>query len=236
MRRYLYYLAVIWCLVSCSVENNHEGVFAKLAPCHVESVLAFVGCEGEKSDPFCISVFTFDSIMDWDGDVLSFQTNFASAGAYCKEYIKEVDKYILDLVNEKNKGNKSKWDTPWGGSVYDNCYGYSYRLEGIIEFTITANMPIKGVGAGEEITQCFMIEEIDPKLVFSYDDYSPYTISGRNISICDWLNMKPLAPPYMLLRLKDCTLEAVNDIAFTITMKLTNGRVLTATTPIIGGM
>lgn len=241
----IHLLVALSCLVSCDMTENQGGIFTKYTPCHVESIAAFIGGESIKNDTtevnnsiintnletFCISVFTFDSIAKWNGDIDEFHTNFASAGAYCKESIYEVEKYIQEWVEKQINSVKLPKNTPWGDKIYENCYCYSYRLEGITSFSITANKPFNNIEAGKEISQYFVIEDINPNLIFSYSDYSTYTIrSSIDISIFDWLAMRPLASPYMLLKLKDCTSGAISDIIFTITMTLTDGRVLSATT------
>ena len=85
--------------------------------------------------------------------------------------------------------------------------------------------------AGTDITDSFVIRNFSPCLVFSYEDYSVHKGGAITRTISDWLSMKPLASPCILLRLKENSQEAVEDIAFTITMTLTNGKVLTTTTP-----
>lgn len=54
---------------------------------------------------------------------------------------------------------------------------------------------------------------------------------GKKTSISEWLALRPLASPCILLCLTDEAMEAASNIAFTITMTLTNGKVLTDTTP-----
>ena len=109
-----------------------------------------------------------------------------------------------------------------------------YRLEGVATLSVTANKEYYGIAAGEELGGIFHIVRYAPPLVFSYDTYE---LDKREQlcedDIADWLAMKPLAQPCMTLMLKENAREAAEDITFTITMTLTNGKVLTATTPAV---
>ena len=109
-----------------------------------------------------------------------------------------------------------------------------YRLEGVATLSVTANKEYYGIAAGEELGGIFHIVRYAPPLVFSYDTYE---LDKREQlcedDIADWLAMKPLAQPCMTLMLKENAREAAEDITLTITMTLTNGKVLTATTPAV---
>ena len=113
-------------------------------------------------------------------------------------------------------------------------YEIQYRLEGVTALSIVADKEYNGLAAGEELGDFFHIVRYAPPLVFSYDTYE---LDKREQlcedDIADWLAMKPLAQPCMTLMLKENAREAAEDITFTITMTLTNGKVLTATTPAV---
>ena len=84
------------------------------------------------------------------------------------------------------------------------------------------------------MTHCFHIVRYAPPLVLSYDTYE---LDERKAlcadDIASWLAKKPLAQPCMTLMIKEEARCIANNIAFTIAMTLTDGRVLTATTPAV---
>ena len=245
----LFYLSIaLMCFSSCGVNEQDEGLFADPVPCHVEAIYANIGRigvdevygtpdisnidGGVEAEYFHISVLTFDSIIGWNGESLEFQTGIgqgriASEGMYCEESIPEVEQHIYNWAGNVNNENRSSWES----STRTMCYHFPYRLEGVTVFTITANKPFNGVEADKDITECFIIEQFSPELVFNYEDYSVCFDNAQSITVSQWLSMKPLASPCLLLRLTDKAQETASDIAFTITMTLTDGKVLTSTTP-----
>lgn len=243
MKKLLYTLIALPCLISCGMIDIHESTFAALAPCHVESISAFANVDSSRmsgnsnvaasgvTTEWGISVFTYDSIVGWSGDESEFDFNFTSAGTYCKESIPEVEQYIHNLAEGRSEDSKPIGDVSWQAATRISCLYFPYRLEGVTALTITANQPFNGVEAGRDITWCFVVKKITPELIFSYDDYSVYSLeSGKYVSVTEWLALRPLAAPCMHLRLRDDVEAAVNDIAFTVTMTLTDGKVLTSTT------
>lgn len=255
MRKVLYSLFVLLCIASCEITDLREDMFAEPVPCHVESIFTNVGkiCTNEQygtleisdiagnvnAEYFYISVLTFDSIIGWSGEILGFRTGIgqgiiASEGAYCEESIPEVEQHIDNWAKERNENSEPLWDVKWKNSTRTICYHFPYRLEGITSFSVSANKFFNGVDAGKDITECFVIVHSSPDLIFSYDDYSTYTSEwNKTMAISEWLALKPLASPCMLLRLSDKSQEAIEDIAFTITVELTNGKVLSSTTPTV---
>lgn len=244
-------------LTSCEITDLSENMFALPQPCHVEAIYANVGriiqneqfgtfeisdiAESVEAEYFNISVLTFDSIVGWSGEYLGFLTGIgqgviASEGAYCKESIPEVEQHIHDWAEKQNEESDPNWNISWKSATRTLCYHFPYRLEGVTAFTITANQPFCGIEAGQDITGCFIITDVNPELIFSYEDYAVCSRGNVTRSVPEWLALKPLAAPCMLLHLTDTAQRAADDIAFTITMKLTNGKVLTATTPMVSLM
>ena len=239
---------------SCERTNIREDIFAVPKPCHVEAIYANIGriSINEKYDTpevsdvvdkveaeyFNISVLTFDSIIGWDGERLEFyegigQGLISSEGIYCEESIPEVERHIHKWAEEQNENSDPIWDVTWKSSARLANYNFPYRLEGVASFVITANKTFKGLEAGQDITDRFVIRQFSPGLVFSYDDYSVHQGGTIKRTISEWLAMKPLASPCILLCLTEEAQEVADDIAFTITMTLTNGKVLTTTTPVV---
>lgn len=252
MKKTLYALAASLCFVSCERIINFENTFAIPEPCHVESVLTYVGQvntdlyvwliddvdESVQSRYFNISVLTFDSIIGWTGENLGFSTGVGqgcilSAGAYCEESIPEVENHIHNWAEERTKESFKDELWPWRSNTRTIGYHFPYRLEGVTRFAITANQRFNGIEEGADLSDCFIIRNFSPKLFFSYDDYEAYTGGERIMTIPEWLAMKPLASPCILLRLRDEIQVVANDIVFTVTMTLTNGKVLTSTTPVV---
>ena len=235
-------LAMACSFISCDKDNSRVGIIVALSPCHVESIMAFANIDstntsgyrnvpGNVEKELIISVFTYDSIIGWTGDESEFYFNFESTGAYCKESIPEVEQYINNLAKG---GYENAEPIGYQATTRLSCYYYPYRLEGVTAFTITANHPFNGIEAGKDITQCFSIKEFIPDLIFSYDNYSAYSsTSNKNVTITEWLALRPLATPCMHLHLHEDIQLMVDNITFTITMTLTNGKVLTATTPAV---
>ena len=241
-------------LCSCEIENHRESMFAEPVPCHVEAIYANIGrisvnekyntpevsdvVDNVEAEYFNISVLTFDSIIGWDGERLEFyqgigQGLISSEGIYCEESIPEVEQHIHEWAEEQNENSDPIWDVTWKSSTRLANYNFPYRLEGVTSFVITANKTFNGVEAGRDITDWFVIRQFSPELVFSYDDYAVHQGGTIVRTVSEWLAMKPLASPCILLRLTEGAREAADDIAFTIIMTLTNGKVLTATTPMV---
>lgn len=253
MRKKLYALTLSLCIVSCERIINFEDTFAIPEPCHVESILTYVGqvntdlyvwlvddVDGSvQSKYFNISVLTFDSIIGWTGDNLGFSTSVGqgyipSAGVYCEESIPEVENHIHNWAKERTK--ESFNDELWSSKTRTIGYNFPYRLEGVTRFTITANQRFNGIEEGADLSDCFIIRNFSPQLFFSYDDYEAYTGGERIMTISEWLGLKPLASPCILLRLRDEIRIVAHDIIFTVTMTLTNGKVLTSNTPVVNIM
>ena len=239
---------------SCERENIREDIFAVPKPCHVEAIYANIGrisinekydtpevsdvVDNVEAEYFNISVLTFDSIIGWDGERLRFyegigQGLISSEGIYCEESIPEVERHIHEWAEEKNENSDPIWNLTWKSSTRLANYDFPYRLEGVTSFVITANKTFNGLEAGQDITDRFVIRQFSPGLVFSYDDYSVHQGGAITRTVSEWLAMKPLASPCILLRLTEGARETADDIAFTITMTLTDGKVLIATTPAI---
>lgn len=252
MRKTLYVLATSLCIVSCERIINFEDTFAIPEPCHVESILTYVGqvntdlhvwlvddVDGSvQSKYFNISVLTFDSIIGWTGNNIGFSTSVGqgyipSAGAYCEESIPEVENHIHNWAKERTKESFKDGLWPWRSSTRTIGYNFPYRLEGVTRLTITANQRFNDIEKGEDLSDCFIIRNFSPQLFFSYNDYEAYTGGERVMTISEWLSLKPLASPCILLRLRDEIQVVAHDIIFSITMTLTNGKVLTSTTPVV---
>lgn len=250
MKKLFYLFIVLMCLSSCEMNEQDETLFAQPVPCHVEAIYANVGSisineeygtpdisnieDCVEAEYFHISVLTFDSIIGWSGGDLGFhigigQGTIASEGMYCEESIPEVEQHIYEWAEKVDKEDESSWKS----NTRAMCYHFPYRLEGVTAFSVTANISFNGVEAGADIADCFIIEQFSPELVFNYEDYSVCWDNGHPITVSQWLSMKPLASPCMLLRLADKAQDAASDIAFTITMTLTDGKVLVATTPMV---
>lgn len=254
MKKLLCSLFTLLYLFSCEITDQREDLFAEPVPCHVESVFTDIGkistneqygtleisdiARSVNAEHFYISVLTFDSIIGWSGEDLGFHTGIgqgiiASEGAYCKESIPEVEHHIYNWAKERNENSKPLWGVKWN-NTRTICYHFPYRLEGITSFSVSANKFFNGIEAGKDITECFVIAHFSPELIFSYDDYSTYSLEwNKTMTISEWLALRPLASPCMLLRLSEESQEAVEDIVFTITVKLINGKVLSSQTPTV---
>ena len=257
MKKLLYSFLTLYCFISCTETDYHfirEDMFAIPEACHVEAIFANVGrisinekygtpeindvSESVEAEYFHISVLTFDSIIGWNGNSLAFNTGIGQgyipfAGMYCEDSIPEVEQHIHNWADEQNGSSRSVWDVSWENCTRTSCYHFPYRLEGVTAFSITANKRYNGIEAGGDLVDCFVISQFWPRLVFCYEDYSVCYQGLDTMTIANWLAMKPLASPCVLLRLTDRAMESATDISFTVSMTLTNGKTLTSTTPVI---
>ena len=245
MKKTLYAIITSLCVISCHELTTYENAFANCQPCHVESIHVSVGkvfidseeeeikCDAiDKSveaEFFSISVMTYDSLVDYTAEELGFcgavyAENLTSVGTHCKESIPEVEQHFNDWVKEKHKLK------PLTRTI---CYSFTYRLEGVTGLTITANQPFNGAEAGTDISNRFVIRLFSPDHIFNFGNYLCTELNGSSITIAEWLNLKPLASPGMAICLTEEAQEAAADITFTITMSLTDGKVLLATTPMV---
>ena len=174
-----------------------------------------------------ISVITYDTLDSEIVEDYYNNTELVSVVEFIpqttmRDPIPEVEEALAEYESQLNKTRTV-------------LYEIQYRLEGVATLSVTANKEYYGIAAGEELGGIFHIVRYAPPLVFSYDTYE---LDKRDQlcedDIADWLAMKPLAQPCMTLMLKENAREAAEDITFTITMTLNNGKVLTATTPAVG--
>ncbi|MBR5842629.1 MAG: hypothetical protein IKY64_08510 [Bacteroidaceae bacterium] len=235
-------MAILWCIVSCNendVTNDIDGGSSYYYgfPCHAHNLLTVVSeipfessgydiekiVGGEvKTAEFAISLITYDSL---DVEVPRFyeETEAHDVGFWVfqtveRDGISEVEEAI-DTYNSRTRVVNTS---------------IQYRFEGVDSLSIIATQDFNGIAAGKELAHCFHIVRYSPPFIFSYKTYelSVYD-EWRTDDIADWLAMKPLAQPGMTLTLKEGAYCTANNIAFTVTMTLTNGKVLTATTPAV---
>lgn len=237
--------AIACCIISCNRNNEGEHLIggrdvALLGmAAHAHDLLAMVGevqrasCEmtvvtdGDVSaDKFALSVITCDS-LDTEGVTKFYETpkkvpiNESVSQSANRNPIPEVEKALVEYEDYINKTRTV-------------LHSIQYRLEGVTAFSITADKEYAGRAVGGELGDYFQLVRYAPSIIFNYETYelSVYD-EWRTDDIADWLAMKPLAQPGMTLMLKEEALCAASDIAFTITMTLTDGRVLKSTTPVV---
>lgn len=242
MKKTFYTLMALLCLTACDRNEDEvtfENTIAFPRPCHVEYILSKVGQmspnlkewrmideieESVESKYFNISVLTLDSLEGWNDEDLEFSTSigngFMPCGVYCEDSIPEVEQHIHNWAKERTKESATR----------TILFNFPYRLEGITSLTITANQRFNGAEIGADITDNFIIRNFSPGLFFNYEDYTAYVGGERIITVSEWLALKPLASPCMVLRLNEGIQVKNEGVMFTITMKLTDGKVLTATT------
>ena len=173
-----------------------------------------------------ISVITYDTLDSEIVEDYYNNTKLVPAAEFIpqttmRDPIPEVEEALKEYENQINKTRAV-------------LYEIQYRLEGVTALSIVADKEYNGLAAGEELGDFFHIVRYAPPLVFNHETYVLNLRQGLcNDGISDWLSLNPLAQPSMTLMLKEEARCAVGDIAFTITMTLTDGRVLTATTPTV---
>ena len=241
-------MAVACCLYSCnkSEENQESGEllsgisFLGMAA-HAHNLIVLTGeiSKEDSSDEMCLieegdiladklalSVITYDSL---DAECVESYCNEATdipIGRYIfttqkGELIPEVEEALREYSDSLNK-------------TREVLYEVQYRNEGAVSFGITANKEYNGIPAGEELGGLFHIVRYAPPLIFNYETYAlNHRRKWQTDNIADWLAMKPLAPPCMTLMIKEEARCSTEGIVFTVTMTLTNGKVLTATTPTV---
>lgn len=216
-----------------SIDGGWSGYYG--FPCHAHNLLAIAG-----EVPSVSSSYTMEKPIDGNVDATEFAitaiTYDTLDATIVPQYYEEASSFdigfgviqnaVRDVVPEVEKAV----DT-YVGKTRAIMSALQYRFEGVSSFSITASKEFNGIAAGKELTHCFHIVCYSPPFVFNYVTYELRVLDEwRKDNIADWLAMKPLAQPGMTLMIKEESLSAANDIAFTIAMTLTDGRVLTATT------
>ena len=240
-------MALLCCIASCDKNNRDnefmiggEALVIGMAS-HAHNLMAVVGefIEGSYLQEMeiipkgtvvaCdmgISVITYDTLDSEIVEDYYNNTELVSVVEFIpqttmRDPIPEVEEALAEYESQLNKTRTV-------------LYEIQYRLEGVTALSIVADKEYNGLAAGEELGDFFHIVRYAPPLVFNHDTYE---LDKREQlcedDIADWLAMKPLAQPCMTLMLKENAREAAEDITFTITMTLTTGKVLTATTPTV---
>ena len=236
-------MAMACCFVSCNkneetpeVDGGWGGYYG--FPCHAHNLLTIVGeipsantgneikkvIDGDvKNTELAITTITYDSldatvVPQYYDEATTYDIGLGVIQMITRDANPKIEK-VLDEYNSKTRAIQ----TP-----------LQYRFEGVTSFGITADKEFNGIAAGKELTHCFHIVRYSPSFVFNSETYelSVYD-EWRTDDISSWLAMKPLAQPGMTLMLKEGAYCTVNDIAFTVTMTLTGGRVLRTTTPVV---
>jgi hypothetical protein len=199
---------MLFCL-GCTQEKPIQGVTEVIPYPYVASKLE---CELiQEGDVVQINVIT---------SPLLSETNLPSS----VESIPEIEEAILGYGKNASGSNDS--------SLSDVLVIVHYCVDGISDFRITSNKEIFDIPSGQSLNQHFSIKEFYPKYVFSYADYSIVLDSSNpNLPISDWLQVSPMVQPCMSVVLKETLEEPIDNLTFTISMTLTNGEELTATTP-----
>lgn len=236
-------MAIFCCMVSCNKDTDTQSINGGWGgyygfPCHAHNLLAIVGeipvessgynvkkvVGGDvKTVEYAISLITYDSldtviVPQYYEEASSFDIGFWVIQNTVRDVIPEIEEAV-DTYVSKTRAIMS---------------ALQYRFEGVTALSITANKEFNGIAAGKELTHCFHIVRYSPPFVFNHDTYELSVLDEwRKDNIADWLAMKPLAQPGMTLMIKEEARCIANNIAFTIAMTLTDGRVLTATTPAV---
>lgn len=126
-------------------------------------------------------------------------------------------------------------------SLYSNTIqraallAWPYRTTGVKNFTITSPGPLFGKAAGTDLNNYFSIYGFEPRQVASYQTKQllwGYGDEQELKSITQWISLKPLAPPMILLHLNTPPPEAPGNVQLVVTLETDAGKIIRDTTTV----
>ena len=117
-----------------------------------------------------------------------------------------------------------------------NLMPWEYRVTGVKDFKIMALTPLFGLPAETSLNHFFTFHEFKPKQIISHESKRlvwGYRSQDRVTSIDQWLSMRPMAQPVMMLRLNVVPQEVPVKTRFVTVLTTTDGKELRDTLQVL---
>jgi lipoprotein len=117
-----------------------------------------------------------------------------------------------------------------------NLKPWEYRVTGVKDFKIMALTPLFGLPAETSLNHFFTFHEFKPKQIISHESKRlvwGYRSQDRVTSIAQWLSMRPMAQPVMMLRLNAVPQEVPVKTRFVTVLTTTEGKELRDTLQVL---
>ena len=117
-----------------------------------------------------------------------------------------------------------------------NLMPWEYRVTGVKDFKIMALTPLFGLPAETSLNHFFTFHEFKPKQIISHESKRlvwGYRSQDRVTSIAQWLSMRPMAQPVMMLRLNTVPQEVPVKTRFVTVLTTTEGKELRDTLQVL---
>ena len=117
-----------------------------------------------------------------------------------------------------------------------NLKPWEYRVTGVKDFKIMALTPLFGLPAETSLNHFFTFHEFKPKQIISHESKRlvwGYRSQDRVTSIDQWLSMRPMAQPVMMLRLNAVPQEVPVKTRFVTILTTTEGKELRDTLQVL---
>ena len=117
-----------------------------------------------------------------------------------------------------------------------NLKPWEYRVTGVKDFKIMALTPLFGLPAETSLNHFFTFHEFKPKQIISHESKRlvwGYRSEDRVTSIDQWLSMRPMAQPVMMLRLNAVPQEVPVKTRFVTVLTTTEGKELRDTLQVL---
>ena len=117
-----------------------------------------------------------------------------------------------------------------------NLKPWEYRVTGVKDFKIMALTPLFGLPAETSLNHFFTFHEFKPKQIISHESKRlvwGYQSQDRVTSIAQWLSMRPMAQPVMMLRLNTMPQEVPVKTRLVTILTTTDGKELRDTLQVL---
>ena len=117
-----------------------------------------------------------------------------------------------------------------------NLEPWEYRVTGVKDFKIMALTPLFGLPAETSLNHFFAFHEFKPKQIISHESKRlvwGYRSEDRVTSIDQWLSMRPMAQPVMMLRLNAVPQEVPVKTRFVTVLTTMEGKELRDTLQVL---
>lgn len=117
-----------------------------------------------------------------------------------------------------------------------NLEPWEYRVTGVKDFKIMALTPLFGLPAETSLNHFFTFHEFKPRQIISHESKRlvwGYRSQDRVTSIDQWLSMRPMAQPVMMLRLNVVPQEVPVKTRFVTILTTTDGKELRDTLQVL---
>ncbi len=144
---------------------------------------------------------------------------------------------FLEEQMEDDYRNRVKSTTKSASLDAADIKSWEYRTTGISSFSLTCNKTLFNQSAGTSLNDYIYLYEIERSQIISYETQSlvfGYSDDLDEMSVSEWLSLKPMAQPTIYFRFKsipeELTKGVLDSLEFTFNVETTEGLSLSVTT------